>query len=384
MVRRRDDFRSVTRWPVESDNYPPTRGATPTSPIDEFQTVATQRIPPDPGILKAIGLGHSLEFRHSRRCRQRYRCRCRPYPHPVRVARRVDAPHLRDRQRARDGRRRDHWCNDPRHPQHRFRASGTLRCGSESASFSQASVLTVLSRKMGCAPEVPADPPDHQDGDGFECDVLDPHQVADALDGSWAGLVLDTGTVIRWDEIGAVPGARDAAVTNQFITIAQAKLRHHLGLTFHRLLEAAGVRVGIEVYDGDTGMSGATFAIDPINPFGYQRSGAPGYPKVLNAHLGDVKIPLTCHVWTPRSDSRLFKLDGQARRAISGVLFLPPQPAAFGGFVGGRTSGSPTNLTGTRRRRHRWTPRRLHDDRGEIVCSRHSRSRTSDRDRPRR
>ena len=133
---------------------------------------------------------------------------------------------------------------------------GHFGVGLKSASFSQASFLTVLSRKPGCRPEGRRLSREQQGDDGFECDVLEEGQVERALNGWLEMLGFRAATVIRWDEICGVPLAQNIGVTTAFIERSVVRLRHHLGLTFHRLLGDEKISIGLDVYDDDSGSAG--------------------------------------------------------------------------------------------------------------------------------
>ena len=195
---------------------------------------------------------------------------------------------------------------------------GHFGVGLKSASFSQASFLTVLSRKRGCQPAGRRLSREGQGDDGFECDVLEPELVARALDRWLDVLELAAGTVIRWDDLRGVPLAHDIEVTTAFIERSVVRLRHHLGLTFHRLLGDGKVNVGLDVYNSDSKTAGLQYFVEPLNPFGYIRAGAPGYPKTLRAKVGGSSVQLVCHIWPPGSDSRFFKLLGKPAEQFQG------------------------------------------------------------------
>ena len=58
--------------------------------------------------------------------------------------------------------------------------------------------------------------------------------------------------------------------------------------------------------------------MEPINPFGYIRAGAPDYPKTLRATVGNGVVQMHCHIWPPGSDSRLFRLMGKPAEQYQG------------------------------------------------------------------
>ncbi len=277
--------------------------------FNEFDTVGRHQAPPDPEILKAIGLNHGLESA---------------------IADLVDnsidasAPRILIRFVERNGLVNqlvviddgDGMTTDQidaamqlgGQPSRSEGSLGHFGMGLKAASFSQASLLTVLSRGTGgvaVGRRIEREPTDG----GFVVEELDTSQVERALDSSWTDLTTETGTIVMWDQIRTFPKSRNRSVTSSFVESKVSELRHHLGLTFHRLLDQGSVTVEIDVHDADTGESGLPFEVEPIDPFAYARSGAGGYPKTLIAATGAHEVPLTCHIW-PRSDSHRFKLAG--------------------------------------------------------------------------
>jgi len=114
---------------------------------------------------------------------------------------------------------------------------GHFGMGLKSASFSQASTLTVLTCKEGGAYEGRRM---HREGPhaGFEVDVLDPAAVGERMATIRGALGKGaSGTVVHWDDCRTFPGSKDPAVTSRFLEETISGLRNRLGLLFHRLLE---------------------------------------------------------------------------------------------------------------------------------------------------
>ncbi len=171
----------------------------------------------------------------------------------------------------------------------------------------------------------------------FEVEVLDAAQVERSLDGSWSGFSTATGTIVRWDKIRTFPVANDRSVTDTFLDTKVASLRSHLGLTFHRLLERDLFTIGIDVYDADSTEAGFRFEVEPIDPFGYQRSGVAGYPKELIARCATGSVSMMCHIWPGRSDSYQFKLDGGTPDSYQGLYLYRHDRLLQAGKWGGIT-----------------------------------------------
>lgn len=285
--------------------------------LDDFDSVEQRSVSPDPGVLKAIGLGHDLESA---------------------VADLVDnsidakAQRVHIRFVLKDGFVRQFLFIDngvgmspteidaamilgkPK----TLTAStlGYFGMGLKAASFSNASVLTVLSKTKDGS--VSGRRMSRDAGKDFEIDVLREKQVEAAVGDEHLPMQLVTGTIVRWDELQTVPKSSDRAVTDNYVEREVASLLFRLGLTFHRLIKDGTVRIDVDVFDADRQEAGFVFPVEPIDPFGYARSGAPGYPKILYAPFNDKSVALHCHIWPAASDSHLFKLQGGAADKYQG------------------------------------------------------------------
>jgi hypothetical protein len=302
---------------------------------DDFRAVGTLRIPPDPGILKALGLNHAFESAISDLVDNSVDAEARHVL--VRFVLRtglVERVLVVDDGSGMDSNHIDTAMQLGRPKEDSSRKLGHFGMGLKSASLSQASVLTVLSRSQGGKAQGRRMTREGQ-GTGFECDVLAEEQVSAALDAGWPGFNTEHGTVIRWDELRGFPASTDSAVTAAFVETKQNELRHHLGLMFHRLLEEERVSVAIDVFDADLQESGLVFPVEPINPFAYIQSGVRGYPKTLWANFDGKKIPLQCHIWPGSSDSQYFKLFGATVDRFQGFyLYRNDRLLSAGGWGG--------------------------------------------------
>lgn len=302
---------------------------------EDFRAVGTLRIPPDPGILKALGLNHAFESAIADLVDNSVDAEADHVL--VRFVLRngiVQRVLVVDDGLGMDSDHIDAAMQLGRPKEDSARKLGHFGMGLKSASFSQASVLTVLSRSSGQRAQGRRMAREGG-GTGFECEVLADEQVGAALDTEWPGFDTDHGTVIRWDALRGFPASTDPAVTAAFVESKQNELRHHLGLMFHRLLERQRVSIAIDVYDSDLEESGLVFHVEPINPFAYIQTGVRGYPKTLWAKFDGRKIPLECHIWPGGSDSQYFKLFGASVERYQGFfLFRNDRLLSAGGWAG--------------------------------------------------
>ena len=195
------------------------------------------------------------------------------------------------------GKRRDYGPND----------LGHFGLGLKAASLGQARSLTVISRAAGSRPCGMRWSKDNV-GQDFMCDVVDQHYAEMLLSRPWLQVTLGSGTVVRWDGVMDFPGARDAEITNSYLELVVTRLRNHLGLVFHRLIATRPVAITIDQEEAASGDTGLLQKVSPIDPFDYQLSGRPGYPRTLPARLDSGTVELRCHMWPPRSQIAAFRI----------------------------------------------------------------------------
>lgn len=261
--------------------------------------ISSRRVDPDPSITSALGRHHSL---------------------PTAVADLVDnsidagARHvlvriLREQGRAvgllvvDDGRGMDSERVDEAMAYARRREYGSADLGHfgiglKAASLSQAETLYAWSRAWG----VPAV------GRGLDRATLDSGPIvrtfstddaAARLAEVEAGFDLDTGTVIEWRDVTAFFRSPDAAEQRDWLERTLEDLRVHLGVVLHRILARGAVSVVIDVLEEDYPEygPGAPRAVEPLDPFGYHRTGHPAYPQDLVLDLAAGTATAGLHVW---------------------------------------------------------------------------------------
>ena len=187
---------------------------------------------------------------------------------------------------------------------------GYFGIGLKASSFSQANSLTLVSRDAsgtGAGMRWLAE----KARTSFECDVLDTGYVSRVLSHSWAPIQLTTGTVVLWSDMKAFPRASDPKVVEPFLQKTIGRLVRHLGLVFHRIISMNRLRILVNVEDLATGATGAIVEVKPVDPFGYTRSGASDYPKIMITTYHDRPLAVQCHIWPGKSHLDGFKLDGE-------------------------------------------------------------------------
>ena len=265
-------------------------------------------VPPDPGIMEAIGLNYALEaavadlidnsidagasevlVRFIRRG-PRLTSLC-----VVDNGRGMSEAELADAMAL--GRRRDYGPHD----------LGHFGLGLKAASLGQARSLTVITLASGSNPCGRRWLRENT-RDDFACDVVEQNYAAMLLGRPWYPVAMRSGTVVRWGEVADFPSAQDEETTNRYIERTIVRLRNHLGLVFHRLITNETVSITIDVEEPDIGETGSPQGVTAIDPFGYRRSGRPDYPRFLRVHLDPGTVQLECHVWPPRSQLPAFRI----------------------------------------------------------------------------
>lgn len=218
---------------------------------------------------------------------------------------------------------------------------GRFGMGLKAASFSQARSVTVVSRARGGA----AVGRRWQEGKArrdFTCEIVEPAfaelQVAEGRGFSTSG----TGTLIRWDEVKGFPVVHHRGTVERFLQDALAKLRTHLGLIFHRILEAGKLQVLVGVEED--GIDLGDLRVPPLNPFGYPRTGAARWPKELRHQDGHGRLSLVCHIWPPRSSLEEFRLDGDLAHRQGFYFYVRNRLVQAGGWNGIRHADKQLNV----------------------------------------
>lgn len=193
-------------------------------------------------------------------------------------------------------------------------AIGRFGFGLKAASFSQADLLTVLTRR---APGQAAGRRWRLERakEDFSCEIVAQEFAEDSLSAEWELPPSSRGTIVRWDAVRGFPLLGSDAEMGRFLQKALTDVTRHLGLIYHRLLEREKLRIFLDVHDVDEG-PGQRIEVQPLDPFGYPRTGVPGWPKLLALETGQdssAPIDLVCHIWPGRSTLEQFQLDGDVQ-----------------------------------------------------------------------
>ncbi|OBC04101.1 ATPase [Gordonia sp. 852002-50816_SCH5313054-c] len=129
---------------------------------------------------------------------------------------------------------------------------------------------------------------------------------------------FETGTVVEWRGLRTFPMTSDHTEQSVWLETAIKDAQAWLGLVFHRMIER-GLALTIDVFDTATLRAGAPRTVRAIDPFGYQRSGASGYPRDATIDVGPGST-VALHVWPARSSLPAYTLDGASGRSAQGFF----------------------------------------------------------------
>jgi hypothetical protein len=188
---------------------------------------------------------------------------------------------------------------------------GHFGVGLKAASLSQADTILIYSRAYGSTP-VGRKLLRSRTGGPPTVGTIDAGVAAEHLDEIDIDTPLETGTVVEWRDVRVFPTTTDDDERNRWLEQAIREIRAHLGLVLHRILPDRGPEVAVDTFDLATGTAGVTREVTPVDPFGYRRSGIPGYPQDLEITLPDGSEPVTAraHVWPSHSQDPGFKING--------------------------------------------------------------------------
>lgn len=208
---------------------------------------------------------------------------------------------------------------------------GRFGLGLKAASFSQARSVTVISRAHGSSP-VGRRWLHGKAKQDYICEIVEPRFADLQLSEDWGFSNQTGGTLIRWDEVKGFPSVEDEATVERFLQDSLAKIRTHLGLVFHRILEAGRLQIllGVEEDGEDLG----DLQVPPLNPLGYPRTGAAHWPKKLHLGDGPEELSLICHVWPARSNLEEFRLDGDLVHRQGFYFYFRDRLVQAGGWNG--------------------------------------------------
>ena len=283
------------------------------------QPVSSRRVDPDPSITSAIGRHHSLATAVADLVDNSIDANARNVL--VRFVLADGVP--RGLEVIDDGRGMDTAAVDDAMTYARKRNYGEADLGHfgiglKAASLSQADSLIVWSRRYG-APAVGRRILRSTIDSGPVVDSYDSEDAESKLNRTEVDFPLQTGTVVEWNEVRTFLHTSDTDEQRGWLERQVDTLLTHLGLVMHRILAHGDVRIHIEEYDVEFG-AGAPRMVTPLDPFGYDRTGVPGYPAELRVTLPEGHATAVAHIWAERERSKPgYVLDGRGPLDTQGL-----------------------------------------------------------------
>jgi hypothetical protein len=217
---------------------------------------------------------------------------------------------------------------------------GKFGLGLKLASLSQAKDVTVVSAKAGQF----AGRAWLEKGisKGFTCSVYTASEAQKIARQLFPDRKLkSSGTIVWWSHLYRI--GQKYADSEQQAQKLMRRLETYLSLSFHRFLagRARRLRIVTDIFEAHTGLRGVPIALDPLDPFGYCTSGAPGFPKNLAVDQPYRKaMKLVAHIWPPNSNAAEYKLPGGSN-ARQGFYFYRNSRLIQGGGWNGLREAEP-------------------------------------------
>src|SRR5579859_759162 len=221
---------------------------------------------------------------------------------------------------------------------------GKFGLGLKLASLSQAKevrVLTAKDNKLSGRAWL-----EHGIATGFVCTVFDTGECKQLL----ANVMPDrrlkpSGTVVWWSRLYRV--GQNHANPEEHAQKLMRRLENYLSLSFHRFLSGRPRKVNIklDIFDRKFGKPGIPIDLDPLDPFGYERSGQKGFPATMFLDGGyRNRMSVKAHIWPPNSEVPGYKLPGGANNRQGFYFYRHHRLIQGGGWNGIREAEPHSSL----------------------------------------
>lgn len=203
---------------------------------------------------------------------------------------------------------------------HHSNELGTYGMGLKSASFSQCSSMTVISRRDS---KTLASRWNYETiGRDWHCDILDPDAAVDVFNQlCMKNDAPTTGTLVIWERLDRLAVGRGPDALDEFLNTALPRLEAHLGLTFHRFLHQGSLDISIVVRHERRSLA-IPRIVRAHDPFDYSQSGSPSWPKTLSTHFPGIgSVDLRAHIWPAGSSTASFLLGTKKGIEYQGFYF---------------------------------------------------------------
>lgn len=206
---------------------------------------------------------------------------------------------------------------------------GIYGMGLKEGSYANADTVTVVSRVRGAFPAGL-----QLKKTSFAAGILDEASLTKIWNLRDQLIELKRGTTIVWNDLADVYAGPDESEGVRFLQNVLERVRQHVGIRYHRFLSQGELSIKLfTAYDESAPVP--TPAIRPIDPCGYRKSGATGYPKKLTVDGEPTNPGFTAHIWTNRSKTSEFELEGRDDLGHQGFyIYIADRLITQGGWRG--------------------------------------------------
>ncbi|GAB2900592.1 ATP-binding protein [Neomicrococcus lactis] len=185
---------------------------------------------------------------------------------------------------------------------------GYFGLGLKAASLSQSESFAVFSRQEWSS--AVGRFMDHSVSEDFSVGVLS-SDIALANIEDTKGIEISSGTIVEWHQLKDSLNSTESDVVAEWKSTKIREIRHHLGLTFHRLLEDGVLSIGVDSFDVDRKLALPALSIEAIDPFKNSIHRG-GYPRTYVANLPDgASFSCEGHIFPPKLNTTEFDLYGE-------------------------------------------------------------------------
>lgn len=191
--------------------------------------------------------------------------------------------------------------------------TGMYGIGMKSASLAMAEVLTVVAQANGSRPAGRRwTRSSSKQAELIELKSRYCEEVLDSLRSTLYWTNCKSGVCIRWGQVDDFLRAQgDRSHVNRYAQSQMQRIEHHLGLTFHRLIARANksLTIHLDIQDEESREVFDHRTVPAIDPFGYPKSGARGYPKTFRIETpGTAPLAGRAHIWPKGIKGQNFKI----------------------------------------------------------------------------
>lgn len=288
---------------------------------------------PDPGLVKSLGTNHSLATAMADLVDNSVDAAAsRVLIRFLRTGHELKEIHVLDDGRGMDSDGVDRAMTLGSGRDYEEKALGHFGLGLKAAALSTGDVLTLYSQRAGSTP-VGRRLVRQDMARDYSCDVLATESCTSAEKSRTRLVGGGAGTSVRLSDLRSAHASDSALETAMWLNLKLHEVRVHLGVVFHRLIEAGRITIELEegLLDGERG---ATIPVRGIDPFGYRSSGRPGYPRTLTTTLSGQAVRLLCYVWPPRSTEDEFRLGSRTGTEMQGFyVYRADRLLSFGSWL---------------------------------------------------